>query len=97
LKATSVESQVTENNVKPVREYLELWVVNRRQTVKEHSGKIIISGNRDAVEALTISCLNLTKSGNDPELNQWHIHHDWKENTSKSLGITLCYWHSVAT
>ena len=41
------------------------------------------------------SCADLSEYGDDLQYNKYppHHHHDWDENTAKSLGITFYYWH----
>jgi len=92
LKTKPVESNTVQRSMKPVRKHIEMWDTHNKLTVKEHSSRLIISGNRVVFEDLTISCLDHAENGDAPEFNQCHIHHDLYENTSKSVGITLYYW-----
>jgi regulator of sigma D len=75
-------------------EYIDRWKTNRRLTVKIHRTNMYISTNRDGFHSLSRGACNLTEYG-DEFINDYlpHMHYDWHENTSTSVGITLYYWH----
>lgn len=74
----------------------QFWKSKNRLTIKRHATFIIICTNGDVFSNLAISCIDLSEYGDDASLNLFpHSHHDIDENTSKSLGINLFYWHDV--
>jgi hypothetical protein len=75
-------------------EFIDRWKTNRRLTVKIHGKNICISTNRDGFQSLSYGACNLTEYG-DEYINDClpHMHYDWNENTSTSVGITLYYWN----
>jgi hypothetical protein len=77
-------------------EYPNRWNTRRKLTVKSAGELLIISGEREVFTSMAQSCANLSKYGDDATYNQYpaHEHHDWDENTAKSIGITFYYWHS---
>jgi hypothetical protein len=80
-------------------EPINRWKTRHRTTVKAIGSFIIISTNADGFSSFAQSCSNLAEYGDDSKNNEFppHMHHDWDENTSKSLGITLYYWQSPET
>ncbi|MDD2268463.1 MAG: hypothetical protein PHY15_02800 [Eubacteriales bacterium] len=78
------------------QEDVDFWKVRHRTTVAKHGRHIIISTNGDGFASFAMSCINLSEYGDDVKYNDFppHMHHDWYQSTSKSLGITLYYWQS---
>jgi len=76
------------------KEPIAQWKTERRLTVKTQGEIILISANGDGFVDLAQSCTHLAQCGDDPKYNDYppHRHHDWKETTSKSAGITFFYW-----
>ncbi len=54
-----------------------------------------ISTNGDGFKSLTCGALNLTEYG-DEYIEDFlpHMHYDWSENTSTSVGVSLYYWNN---
>lgn len=75
-------------------EYIDRWKTSRRLTVKIHKMNMYISTNRDGFHSLSCGACNLTEIG-DEYIKDYlpHMHYDWDENTSASVGINLYYWH----
>ncbi|SHO52525.1 hypothetical protein [Anaerocolumna xylanovorans] len=75
-------------------EYIDRWKTNKRLTVKIHKKNMYISTNRDGFHSLSCGACNLTEYG-DEYIEDYlpHMHYDWNENTSVSVGVTLYYWH----
>lgn len=73
----------------------ELWRTKNRLTVKRRGQTLIISGNGDIFALLAASCEDLASYGDDVKNNDYppHSHHDRIDNTAKSLGMILYYWH----
>jgi len=71
------------------------WKRRRRVTAKQHSGTLFISANKDLFQDMELSCERLAEYGNHTEENQYppHCHYDMEENTSKSPGFRLIYFH----
>lgn len=72
------------------------WKVKNRLTVRKYGEDLFIYGNRDVFSELSNGAYELsqcecndTSSGYTP-----HYHYDWYENTSKSIGVCLHYWHN---
>lgn len=76
-------------------EFPDRWKTRHRLTVKGKGKLLIMSGNGDIFTSMAQSCENLAEYGDDVEFNKSppHMHHDWDENTAKSVGITFYYWH----
>jgi len=84
----------TERRIHLQAEYIERWKTRHRLTIKTHGKVLIISTNGDNFIDIAHSCDSLTVYNDDAKYNQYpaHMHHDWNENTAKSLGITFYYW-----
>ncbi|MDF2587640.1 MAG: hypothetical protein K0S41_1481 [Anaerocolumna sp.] len=53
-----------------------------------------ISTNRDGFSSLSCGAYNLIQYGDVYiEDSLPHMHYDWNENTSTSVGVTLFYWN----
>jgi len=78
------------------KEYIDIWKIKRKLTVKSAGKLLIISGYRETFTSMAQSCARLSKCGDDAECNfEAHEHHDWdEENTAKSIGISFHYWHN---
>ena len=76
------------------KKHIDPWKTKRRLTIKTQGKALIISTNGDGFIDLAQSCNRLTEYGDDAKCNDYspHMHHDWKENTSKSAGLTFYYW-----
>lgn len=83
--------------VQKYNEYIDMWKTNRRLTVKLYKKTLFIYTNGDGFKSLSNGAFNMAENGDDVELNDYspHYHFDWDENTSKSEGLTLYYWHNV--
>lgn len=93
LKCNTARKEPVTRSTNFSLEFPDPWKTRHRLTVKEHGKFLIISGNRHIFTLLAQSCKNLSQYGDNMAYNDWHLHHDWGENTAKSLGITLHYWH----
>jgi len=89
-------NEIIERSLDIKEEYVDSWKTNRRLTVKNHKKNMIISTNRDGFINLADGAKHLSDYGDDVEYNDYppHFHYDWGENTSKSDGVTLYYWHN---
>lgn len=76
------------------RDWVENWKTSSRLTVRPAGTQLIFSANRDVFTGLAQSCERLSEYGDCRKYNQYpaHMHHDWNENTAKSVGITFYYW-----
>lgn len=76
------------------KDWVDNWKTNKRLTVKPSGKNLIFSANRDVFTSMAQSCDGLSAYGDYEKYNQSppHMHHDWGENTSKSVGITFYYW-----
>lgn len=76
------------------KEWVKQWKTDKRLTVKPSGGYLIFSANRDVFTMMAQSCENLSEYGDYTKYNEQvpHIHHNWDENTSSSVGITFYYW-----
>jgi len=98
LKTKNYQTSNVNISVKNMMNYSDNWVdywkTTRRLTIKQHSEILIISTNGDLFGNMAGACLELAEYGDDIQYNKYppHKHFDWSENTSNSLGITLCYW-----
>jgi len=79
-------------------EFRERWETRRKLTVKTAGQLLILSSEKEVFTSMAQSCAVLAEYGddNDIDLKKYtpHQHHDWKENTSKSKGITFYYWQN---
>ncbi|WFR59648.1 hypothetical protein QA584_11340 [Anaerocolumna sp. AGMB13025] len=94
LKIKSRTEEIIQRNPKINKEFIDRWKTNRRLTVKIHKRNMYISTNRDGFHSLTYGAMNLTEYG-DVYIEDYlpHMHYDWSENTSSSIGINLYYWN----
>ncbi len=94
LKIKVWTEEVIQRNPKINTRFIDRWKTNKRLTVKIHKKNMYISTNRDGFQALSHGAYNLTAYGDDYiEDYLPHMHYDWGENTSTSVGLTLYYWH----
>ena len=92
---TPMSSQKTVTRFFPLTEnYIDNWKSRRRLTVKVVGKSLILSSNRDVFTSMAQSCKSMSELEDDDEMNNSppHMHHDWDENTAKSVGITFYYW-----
>jgi hypothetical protein len=96
IKAKIFQKESISRTCEFSREYVDRWKTQHRTTVKESGTLVIIRTNADGFTSFAQSCANLAEYGDDIQYNECspHMHHDWDENTSNSLGITLYYWQS---
>jgi len=89
-------NETIERSLDIKEEYIDSWKTNRRLTVKNHKKNMVISTNRDGFINLADGAKHLSDYGDDIEYNDYppHFHYDWGENTSKSDGVILYYWHN---
>lgn len=75
-------------------DYIEKWRSRRRLTVRTAGKRLILSANHDVFTNMARSCYNLSEIADGQDMNNLppHMHHDWDENTIKSVGITFYYW-----
>lgn len=77
--------------------YVDEWKTHRRLTVKAYKRSIYVSTNRDGFSSLAHGAsLMATCDGCHEEDGLAHVHYDWSENTSASLGVTLYHWQDRA-
>lgn len=76
-------------------DYIERWKTDRGLTVKIHKRNMYISTNGDGFSSLSSGACNMAEYG-DNYYNDFlpHVHYDWDENTSKSVGVTFYHWHN---
>lgn len=76
---------------------IEFWKSDRKLTVKKSNNNLYISTNRDGFTNLSNGAKYMGKYGDDITFNDDppHTHFDWKENTSKSIGLTMYYWQTI--
>jgi len=68
------------------------WLLKNNLTVRPHGNLLYISTNGIQFQSLARACKDIADSGEDPD--SWaHEHFDWKENTSKSVGLDLRCWY----
>lgn len=71
------------------------WKNRRKLTVKAHGKTLIMSTNKNMFVYMAMGCVGMAECGDDAVENLMpHEHYDWQENTAKSVGITLHYWHN---
>jgi hypothetical protein len=76
-------------------DFVARWKTDRRLTVKISKQNMCISTNRDGFYSLACGANNMAEYGDiyyDSFLP--HVHYDWNENTSVSVGVTLYHWHN---
>lgn len=88
--------KVINTSINDTEKFIDHWKVNNRLTVKKYKKDMFISTNGDGFQDLANGARRMSKYGDDIECNDYspHCHYDWSENTSKSVGITLYYWHN---
>lgn len=76
--------------------HIEHWKTKNILTVKRFKKDIYITTNADGFHYLAYGAKSMVEYGDDEFYNECssHCHYDWKENTSKSIGITMFYWHN---
>jgi hypothetical protein len=96
IKTKIYHQEVVSRTCEFSHEYVNRWKTRHRTTVKESGAFVIISTNSDGFTSFAQSCGILAEYGDDTQYNKYppHSHHDWDENTSKSLGIILYYWQA---
>jgi len=82
-----------DRRAEPLGERPRDWDTWRRLTVKCLHEVLMFSGEREVLTLLARSCRSFVMIGDDARANGDHVHHDRDDNTTKSLGITLEYWH----
>lgn len=94
LKIKVWTEEIIKRNPRKNTDFIDRWKTNRRLTVKIHNKNKYISTNKDGFHSLTCGAYNLTKYG-DEYIEDYlpHMHYDSDENTSASVGVTLCYWY----
>jgi hypothetical protein len=95
IKTPTTSRQETVTRFFPLTEdYIENWKSRRRLTVKAVGNSLILSSNRDVFTSMAQSCKSMSELEDDEDMNNSppHMHHDWDENTAKSVGITFYYW-----
>lgn len=95
LKNAPVKTETVFREPPAIGEYPSRWKRARRLTVKAHGPLLIISGNGDVFTAFAHTAINFASDGDTAERNDDHAHYDWDENTAKSPGVTLLYWHGA--
>lgn len=77
-------------------EYPNHWETRRRLTVKKMGKLLILSGEKLVFTSMAHDCARLSEYGDNSKYNECppHMHYDGDENTAKSVGITLYYWHN---
>jgi len=95
LKSKPAKTELINRDTLFFDEFPDRWKTRHRLTVKNRGKLLIMSGNGDIFTSMAQSCANLAEYGDDAEYNKHppHMHHDWDENTAKSVGITMYYWH----
>ena len=95
LKSKSVKTDIINRDTLFSDGSPDRWKTRHRLTVKKRGKLLILSGNGDIFTSMAQSCKNLAEYGDDVEFNKYppHMHHDWDENTAKSVDITFYYWH----
>lgn len=95
LKSKAIKEAIITRNSQFSDDFPDRWKTHHRLTVKKKGSLLIMSGNSDIFTSLAQSCASLAEYGDDADYNKYppHRHHDWDENTAKSVGITLYYWH----
>lgn len=95
LKCEPAKEEAITRDTSFSKEFPDDWKTRHRLTVKKHGDTLIMSGNRDVFTMLAQSVECLSEYGDDQKNNEIraHRHHDWDENTAKSVGITFYYWH----
>ena len=96
LKAKTYTGESLSRQVSCAEDFPDRWKTRHKLTVKSAGKLLIISGDREVFTLMAQSCAWLSEYGDDNENNNCppHIHHDWEENTAKSMGITFYYWHN---
>lgn len=85
-----------EINDKRQPQFIDHWKTKNRLNVKAHGKLLFFSTNSDGYMTLANSYDILAEYGDDIQFNDYspHQHHDWEENTAKSIGITFYYWQN---
>lgn len=94
LQIKGCEEQIISRTATVNCEYIERWKTERRLTVKTHRKYIYIATNRDGFLSLSQGAHRMRAHDDANSYDGFlpHIHFDWEENTSVSLGVTLYYW-----
>lgn len=93
LKIKTWTEEPVNRNPKVDVELIDRWKITKRLTVKLHKRNMYISTNSDGFQSLSYGASSLTEYGDEyMEDCLPHLHYDWDENTSASVGLNLYYW-----
>ncbi|MEL7658970.1 MAG: hypothetical protein AAGU75_24020, partial [Bacillota bacterium] len=86
--------QVTTRTPTINNDFIERWKTDRRPTVKLSKQNLCITTNRDGYRSLACGADSLSQYGDDFDDDGFlpHVHYDWSENTSVSVGVNLYHW-----